>query len=77
MIAYDHAQPAPFVEDAVRLHPHDIEVVDIILVGVVEPDLTGDAVIFQLPIRRRRDDEMDRLGQGTSRISLESPSIIV
>jgi hypothetical protein len=49
------------MEDAMRLQPHDIEVVNIVLVGVIKPDLAGDAVIFQLPIRRRRDDEMDRL----------------
>ena len=69
MIAYDHAQPAPAVEDAVSLHPDDVEVVDIILVGVVEADLTVDAVIFQLPVRRRRDDEMDRTGRNFAHVS--------
>ena len=49
------------VENAMAFAPHEVEMVDISLVTVVETDLIGGAIVFQLPISGRSDDQMDAL----------------
>ena len=49
------------VEHTMAFAPHEVEMVDIGLVTVVETDLIGGAIVFQLPIRGRSDDQMDTL----------------
>jgi len=53
------AEPAPGVEDPSGLVPDEVEVVDVVLVGVVEPDLVSVSVVLELPVGRGGEDEVD------------------
>ena len=54
------AEPASGMEDPSGFAPDEVEVVDVLLVGVVEPDLVSVSVVLQLPVGRGGDDEVDR-----------------
>ncbi|MBP5200734.1 MAG: hypothetical protein J6Z82_08805 [Schwartzia sp.] len=69
------AQPAAVGKDAVALLPYQIQIVDVIFIVVVEPDLGFVTVIFRLPIRRRGDDKLMDLSINVLMFLL-SPKII-
>ncbi len=60
LVADVHAQPAALGQDPVTFGPDEVQVIDVSLVAVVEADLPAVAVVFQLPVGRRGDDEVDR-----------------
>ena len=49
------------MENPVAFVPDQIQVVDILLIAVIKPDLVIAAIVLQLPVRRRRDDKMNAL----------------
>jgi len=52
-------EPAAVIEHPVTFIPDKIQLVDIAFVAVIEAYLVICAVILQLPVRRRGDDEMN------------------
>jgi len=60
LVAYDHTEPAALVKHPVTFVPDEVEVIDVFLIGVIEPDLVRGPIVFELPVRWRGDDEMDR-----------------
>ena len=49
------------MKNAIAFVPDKVEVVDILLIAVIKPDLVIAAIVLQLPVRRRRDDKMNAL----------------
>ncbi|MEW6002516.1 MAG: hypothetical protein AB1638_07730 [Nitrospirota bacterium] len=49
------------MQNPVTLLPDKIKVIYIVLIAVIEAYLTAVSIIFQLPVWRRCDDEMDIL----------------
>lgn len=56
-----YTEPAALVQYPEALLPDKVQVIDIVFVSVVEPNLAAVTVVLQLPIRGRCDDEMDAL----------------
>ena len=58
LIADIDTEATPWTEHPMAFGPHQIQVVDVILVGVAESDLLIPAVVLQLPVRRRGHNEL-------------------
>ena len=59
LVAYIDTQATPIMQDSMAFVPDQIQVVDVVFIGVVEANLVGAGVIFELPVRGRRDDQMN------------------
>lgn len=60
LIADIDAQPAAGVQHPFTLLPDKVQVVDVFFIAVIETNLLLRPIIFQLPIRRRGDDQVHR-----------------
>jgi hypothetical protein len=49
------------MQDPVALLPYEIQIVNVVLIGIIKPYLAAIAIVLQLPIRRRSNDKMNRL----------------
>ncbi len=54
-----YAQAATALQNAMAFFPYEVQVVDIIFVGIMETDLLDTVVVFELPVWRRRNNEMN------------------
>ena len=61
LVADVDTKPASLVKHPVALAPDQIEIVDVVLIGVVVAYLLFCAVVLELPVGRRGDDQMNRL----------------
>ena len=60
LVADINAQATPIMQDSMAFLPDQIQIIDVVFIGVIEADLVGTGVIFKLPVGRRRDDQMNR-----------------
>jgi hypothetical protein len=59
LVADIHAEPASVIKDSVAFAPYQIEIIDIIFVAVIKPDLVICPIILELPVRGRSNYQMD------------------
>lgn len=60
LITYIDTQTAPRTKHTEALCPHKIKIINIGLIRVMKTYLMFNAVILQLPVRRRRDYQVNR-----------------
>ena len=61
LVSYIYAQTATVMQYSIALRPDHIQIVDIAFVTIMKSYLPVIPIIFQLPIRGRRNDQMDGL----------------